>query len=98
MTTGHGRFPFFPIRENRIPTWKALYRKARVLATTSMLGRIGVVRHTRLSRPPIKSFLESVPQSYRPQIAHGYGRALYFKRFSLAGALRKAQRQTSTVG
>jgi len=36
-----------------------------------------------------------MPQSCWPQIAHGYGRALYFKRFSLAGAVRRAQRQKS---
>jgi hypothetical protein len=71
----------------------AVYERDLFGMATSMLGRIGVVRHTRLRRPPIQSFLESVPPTHWPQIAHGYGRALYFKRFSLAGAVRSAQRQ-----
>jgi len=71
----------------------AIYEQDFFGVATSLLGRIGVVRHTRLRRPPIRSFLESVPQRCWPLVAHGYGRALYFKRFSLAGALRNAQRQ-----
>lgn len=71
----------------------AVYERDLFGMATSMLGRVGVVRHTRLRRPPIQSFLESVPPAHWPQIAHGYGRALYFKRFSFAGAIRGAQRQ-----
>ena len=71
----------------------AVYERDLFGMTTSMLGRVGVVRHTRLRRPVIQSFLESVPRTLCPQIAHGYGRALYFKRFSFAGAVRSAQRQ-----
>jgi hypothetical protein len=71
----------------------AVYERDLVGIATSLLGRLGVVRHTRLRRPALRSFLESVPQTYWPLIAHGYGRALYFKRFSLEGSLRIAQRQ-----
>ena len=73
----------------------AVYERDFFGVATTLLGRVGVVRHTRLQRPPIPSFLESMPQSCRPQIAHGYGRALYFKRFSLMGAVRRVQRQNS---
>jgi hypothetical protein len=73
----------------------AVYERDFFGAATSLLGRVGVVRHVRLRRPTIRSFLESLPQRLWPQIAHGYGRALYFKRFSLAGALRGVQRQSS---
>jgi len=71
----------------------AVYERDLMGVAASLLGRIGVVRHTRLHRPPLRSFLESVPESRWPLIAHGYGRALYFKRFSLEGSLRIAQRQ-----
>jgi len=71
----------------------AVYERDFFGVTTNLLGRFGLVRHTRLRRPPIQSFLESAPRDRWPQIAHGYGRALYFKRFSLAGAIRSAQRQ-----
>jgi len=71
----------------------AVYERDLLGVATSLLGRVGVVRHTRLQRPALRSFLESVPQSCWPLIAHGYGRALYFKRFSLDGSLRIAQRQ-----
>ncbi len=71
----------------------AVYERDLFGVATSVLGRVGVVRHTMLRRPPIRSFLESVPRTHWPQIAHGYGRALYFKRFSFAGAVRSAQRQ-----
>ena len=73
----------------------AVYERDFFGVATSLLGRVGVVRHTRLRRPPTRSFLESVPQNWWPQIAHGYGRALYFKRFSLVGAVRRAQSQNS---
>jgi hypothetical protein len=71
----------------------AVYERDLMGVATSLLGRVGVVRHTRLRRPALRSFLESVPQTCWPLIAHGYGRALYFKRFSLEGSLRIAQRQ-----
>lgn len=71
----------------------AVYERDFFGVATSLLGRVGVVRHTRLQRPPTRSFLESMPLSCWPQIAHGYGRALYFKRFSLSGAVKRAQRQ-----
>jgi hypothetical protein len=73
----------------------AVYERDFFGVATSLLGRVGVVRHARLQRPPTRSFLESMPRSCWPQIAHGYGRALYFKRFSLVGAVRRAQRQKS---
>ena len=72
----------------------AVYERDFFGVATSLLGRVGVVRHTRLQRPPTRTFLESMPQSCWPQIAHGYGRALYFKRFSMVGAVRGAQRQS----
>ena len=72
----------------------AVYERDLFGVATSVLGRLGVVRHTELQRPPLRSFLESVPRTHWPQMAHGYGRALYFKRFSLAGAIRGAQRQS----
>jgi len=71
----------------------AVYERDLVGVTTSLLGRLGVVRHTRLRRPALRSFLESVPRDRWPLIAHGYGRALYFKRLSLEGSLRIARRQ-----
>jgi len=73
----------------------AVYEQDFFGVATSLLGRVGVVRHARLQRPPTRPFLESMPQSCWPQIAHGYGRALYFKQFSLVGAVRRAQRQNS---
>lgn len=71
----------------------AVYERDLVGMATSILGRVGLVRHTRLRRPELRSFLRSVPQSSWPLIAHGYGRALYFKRLSLEGSLRIARRQ-----
>ena len=71
----------------------AVYERDLFGMATSVLGRVGIVRHTRLRRPPIRSFLESVPPTHWPHIAHGYGRALYFKRLSFAGAVRSARRQ-----
>jgi len=71
----------------------AVYERDLMGVAASLLGRVGVVRHARLHRPPLRSFLESVPESRWPLIAHGFGRALYFKRFSLEGSLRIAQRQ-----
>ncbi len=84
---------FAPFTVETIGLMLAVYELDFFGVATSLLGRIGVVRLGRLQRPPIKSFFEAVPQRCRSQIAHGYGRALYFKRFGLVGALRKAQRQ-----
>jgi len=72
----------------------AVYERDFFGVATSVLGRLGVVRHTGLRRPPLRSFLDSVPRVHWPQMAHGYGRALYFKRFSLAGAFKNAQHQS----
>jgi hypothetical protein len=85
---------FAPFAIETVGLMLAVYERDFFGVATSVLGRLGFVRHTRLQRPPIRSFLESVPRNLWPQIAHGYGRALYFKRFRLAGAVRGAQRQT----
>jgi hypothetical protein len=86
---------FSPFAIETIGLMLAVYERDFFGMATSLLGRVGVVRHTRLQRPPTRSFLEAMPQSCWPQIAHGYGRALYFKRFSLLGAVRRAQCQNS---
>jgi hypothetical protein len=84
---------FAPFAIETVGLMLAVYERDLFGVATGLLGRLGLVRHTRLQRPPIRSFLESVPRNLRPQIAHGYGRALYFKRFRLAGAVRSARRQ-----
>ena len=84
---------FAPFAIETVGLMLAVYEPDLFGVATSVLGRVGVVRHTRLRRPPIPSFLESVPRTHWPHLAHGYGRALYFKRFSFAGAVRSAQRQ-----
>jgi hypothetical protein len=71
----------------------AVYERDLMGVAASLLGRIGVVRHTQLHRPPLRSFIESVPRNRWPLIAHGYGRALYFNRLSLDGSLRIARRR-----
>ena len=84
---------FAPFAIETVGLMLAVYERDFLGLATSLLGRIGVVRHTPLRRPPLRSFLESVPPEHWPYIAHGYGRALYFKQLSLAGALGTAQRQ-----
>lgn len=84
---------FTPFAIETVGLMLAVYERDLLGVATSLLGRIGVVRHTPLRRPPLRSFLESVPRDHWPYIAHGYGRALYFKQLSLAGALGLARRQ-----
>lgn len=84
---------FLPFAVETVGLMLAVYERDLFGVVTDLLGRAGALRRTGLQRPPLHVFLESVPPARWPLMAHGYGRALYFKRSSLKAAVRSAQRE-----
>jgi len=74
----------------------AVYQRDVFGAITTVLGRCGIINKRRLQTPKsIQSLVMMLPDDQRRLVAHGYGRALYFKRWSLTTAMREAQTQSA---
>jgi hypothetical protein len=70
----------------------ALYEPDLFSAMAKVFGALRLLPFVPLDRPPTEPFLKSFPRQIRRLIAHGYGRMLYFKNSSIAGAIRASLR------
>ncbi len=72
----------------------ALYEPDLFLTGTRAFAFLGLLPLAALRQPDKALFVRSFEPEIQRLIAHGYGRMLYFKSHSIAGAIREAQRTT----
>ena len=72
----------------------ALYEPGLFLLGARCLAHLGLLPLAPIRQPDKEMFARCFEPQIQRLIAHGYGRMLYFKNHSLAGALREAGKST----
>jgi hypothetical protein len=70
----------------------ALYEPDMFHLVARTFARMGLLPLPSMTRPLKDKFVQSFDPEIQRLIAHGYGRMLYFKNHSIAGAIHEAQR------